>query len=80
MRTKVNKLNSMRAQLNLKQIKMLSELRLIFPVSEDLTPTKQKYVYKIILFQKNSQTKYIEIHTIWNHANKYLYGLKISLF
>jgi len=40
--TKVSKLNSMRAQLNLKQIKMLGELRLIFPVSEDLTPTRQK--------------------------------------
>ena len=49
MLAKVNKLNTMRAQLKLKQIKMLNELRLIFPITTDLIPTKQKYVYTIFV-------------------------------
>ena len=54
----------MRAQLNLKQIKMLGELRLIFPVSEDLTPTRQKYVDKIHLFKNIAQKNTFVIYKI----------------
>jgi len=56
MLAKVNKLNTMRAQLKLKQIKMLNELRLIFPITTDLIPTKQK--------KKNENSKEVKTYKI----------------